>query len=74
MTMDRAPDRWACVDGHWCHRPRWKVLFNTVLSAMQPRREHKLVVFSLCEDGDGPSPRPRCVGYGVGPVLHSRAT
>ena len=68
MKRDRAAHRWVLADGQWLHRPRLKVAANAVLRAVQPRR-FKWIVFSRCEPGDS---RPRCVGYGFGPVFHDR--
>ena len=62
MTMDSAPSRWVREDGHWLHRPWWKVAVNTVLRLVQTPLRRRLVVVSRVEPGPY---RPRCVGYGL---------
>jgi hypothetical protein len=46
-------------------RPRWKVVINAILRAVQPWRR-KWVIYSVIECT---SP-PRVLGYGFGRVLH----
>lgn len=52
------------TDGSLSHRPRWKVILNTLLRIPQ-RRPIKWVVFTKTTG----SP-PVVVGYGFGPIRH----
>lgn len=65
---DLQPSGWVCESGRWLHRPRFKVVVNAVLRAVQPW-SRKLVIYSRTQQGPD---RPRCVGYGLGWVLHEQ--
>ena len=68
LPLDITVGAWTRVDGHWRHRPVWKMVVNSALRFFQRRGPgRKLVVFTRCTTEGDP---PTVLGYGIGMVEH----
>jgi hypothetical protein len=70
MSAAGPDDRgWVLLGGEWRHRPWWKVAINSVLRALQPFTDRKLVIATVCIDRPSGGP-PLIVDYQLRRVRH----